>query len=186
MEHRTSRTGPPHRGPLVIALAATLLAALVLLLLLGAKAAGQSPSPDAAPAAGVAPDPVPQAAAPAPGPVRRAPASAPVVVRSVPAPAAATPARATTQRAAPAGPASTRARTVRRRRGAPRHVSRPVHPIVQAPPTWAVFVPSAPASARPSSDGRLAGAGAALLLLALASGALIVLVARADRLRPGA
>ena len=78
----------------------------------------------------------------------------------------------------------------RHRPAAPPRRSAPIRlPVVQ-PPAWAAHVPALPVAARtPASNPdrtRLAGAGIALLLLALASGALLTLLARGERLRPRA
>ena len=180
-----------HRGR---ALAAVVVAALTIVLSLNNDAAGQGVAPDAAPSTGVAPDPVPGTrSAPKPALVVR-PSRPATPVAAAPAPRVRTTTVVTSTRAASAAPRRAvtppGARPARRHHAARHRPAAPARLPVTQPPSWAVRVPALPVAARTSAANpdrtRLAGAGLALLLLAVASGALLTLLARGERLRPRA
>jgi hypothetical protein len=171
------------------ALAAVVVTALAIVLLLGHDVAAQDIAPDAAPSAGVTPDPVPGATAPAPRPAVQP--SRTVTPVASPAPRARATTTVVTRAPAPVAPraAVTPPRARRHHAAVHRRVA-PIRLPVVRPPSWAVHVPVLPVAARESASNpdrtKLAGAGLALLLLAVASGALLNLLARGERLRPRA
>ena len=181
-----------HRGR---ALAAVVVAALAVVLVLGDEAAAQDLAPDGAPTTDSRPTPCPARQRPrrSPPPGQRArrprrlppPACGRPPVVTNPAPAVARRPAATTARVA-----RTRTPPARHRRAARHHRAAPVRLPVARPPSWAVHVPALsavdPAPASSSDRMRLAGAGVALLLLAVASGALLTVLARGERLGPRA